>query len=220
VSRWALSDGVLASYCAMFKFVRGWRSSVARGGDEDLRGQSTASASSRKVGAGSAHCPPPWARLEHDSQPFCTSPLLTSTRVLVIVEGDTIPGCTPRTLSLSQCVEIRASYTSLVYIHSCLHIQVYTYILVGCLYVCLYVRVCIHMCVCVYIYTHTHMYMYTYRYRYMYYYYYSLTLSDWCATICTCYLVLFTALGIQAILVPASDLEFVPFATREFFANF
>jgi len=55
----ALSDGVLASYCAMFKFVRGWRSSVAHGGDEDLRGQPAASASSRKVGAGSAHCPPP-----------------------------------------------------------------------------------------------------------------------------------------------------------------
>lgn len=48
----------------------------------------------------------------------------------VIVEGDTVPGCTPRTLSLSQCVEVRASYTSTAYIHSRLHIHVHIYIYV------------------------------------------------------------------------------------------
>jgi len=127
---------------------------------------------------------------EHDSQPFCTSPLLTSTPALVIVEGDTVSGCTPRILSLSQYVEVRASYTSparVYYIYIYIYLHTYTYIYVY-----------IYMCVCVFVYIG--IYICTYRYIY---YPSAIPRADAPLYVLPGSL---TALGIQATLVSASDL--------------
>lgn len=60
------------------------------------------SASPRKVGAGSAHCPPLSARLERDSQPLSTSPCSPyhPYRAANRTESNTTPGSTPATLSV------------------------------------------------------------------------------------------------------------------------
>lgn len=97
----------------MFKFVRGWRSSTATGGDEGLREQLAASASPRKVGAGSAHCPPLLAlagtRFPASQHIPRHSPHHPQAGV-----GDTAPGCTRR---CSLCWVTGAGTPLAAYIH-------------------------------------------------------------------------------------------------------